>query len=118
MGGCVPRLNWTRRYTFQSVHNLNLGLVEERRHGHQYFLEVTFSGRRIDEMDKIVNEKILSRLHARELHDLSPSTGEHIVDWIHEQLLQTSAASCLKAVALQETRKNRFVSALSDSDYV
>lgn len=111
-------MNWTRRYSFKSVHSLNSGALRERAHGHQYFLEVTFAGRGIDEVDEIVSSRILSRLHARELGELSPSTGEHIVDWIHQLLLETPLRGRLKAVALQETRKNRFISALSEDRYV
>lgn len=111
-------LTWTRRYSFRSVHQLNSGVLRERTHGHQYFLEVTCTGGAVDEIDRVVEENILDRLHGRELVELNPSTGEHIVDWIHDRLAKTTIAHRLKAVALQETRKNRFISALSEARYV
>jgi len=113
----LGELTWTRRYSFQSVHSLNSTVLRERVHGHQYLLEVTFTGD-VNETDSIVQREILFRLHARELSFLEPATGEHIVDWIHERLLKTSLSTRLKAVALQETRKNRFVSARSELRYV
>jgi len=114
----MGELIWTRRYSFQSVHSLNTGPLRERAHGHQYFLEVSFAGRAINEVDEVVAGQILAHLHARELKNFSASTGENIVDWIHQQLLQTAIAPRLKAVALQETRKNRFISAFSEARYV
>ncbi len=118
MGGRLGRLIWTRRYSFQSVHSLNVGAVTEHQHGHQYFLEVSFSGRDIDTVDRIVRESILESLHARELTAINPSTGECIADWIHERLNTTAIAPRLTGVALQETRKNRFVSARTEAKYV
>ena len=119
----MGELTWTRRYSFQSVHSLNSGVLRERVHGHQYLLEVTFAGDAeqgspVNEADEIVQREILSPLHGRELSFLEPATGEHIVDWIHEQLLKTPLSPRLKAVALQETRKNRFISARSELRYV
>lgn len=103
-------LTWTRRYAFQSVHKLDF----ERTHGHQYFLEVTFTGA-VDSADAEV-ARVLDRLHGKDLGFLEPASGEHIVDWIHGELKPLGPR--LKAVALQETRKNRFVSALSEAKYV
>ncbi len=111
-------LTWTRRYSFRSVHSLDSTVLRERTHGHQYFLEVTCAGRAVDEIDGVIQTEILDQLHGRELAALNPSTGEHLVDWIHERLGKTILAPRLKAVALQETRKNRFVSALSEVRYV
>ncbi len=103
-------LTWTRRYAFQAVHKLDS--IGERMHGHEYFLEVTFTGS-VDEADRAV-APVLKRLHGRELSFIEPATGERIVDWIHEQI----ALPSLKAVALQETRKNRFISTKSGLKYV
>jgi 6-pyruvoyl-tetrahydropterin synthase len=113
----LGELTWTRRYSFQSVHSLNSTVLRERVHGHQYLLEVTFAGD-VDEADQIVRGEVLSLLHGRELSFLEPATGEHIVDWIHAQLLKTRMSPRLKAVALQETRKNSFISARSELRYV
>lgn len=114
----MARLTWTRRYPFQSVHALTTGPLREQRHGHQYFLEVTFEGRDVDSVDGYVAQNILSKLHAHEVRGISPSTGENIVDWIHSQLNESPFAERVRAVALQETRKNRFISRWSGAEYV
>ena len=110
-------LVWTRRYAFQSVHSLSSGARQERLHGHAYFVELSFTGREIDGADAAM-APVLRELHGRELRFLRHSTGECLVDWIHERLLSTPFAPRLRAVALQETRKNRFVSARSERRYV
>jgi 6-pyruvoyl-tetrahydropterin synthase len=118
VGGRLGELIWTRRYSFQSVHALHAGALVERAHGHQYFLEVSFEGRDIDAVDAVVEPLVANHLHARELLEIQPSTGEAIVEWIDHRLRETSIAPRLRAVALQETRKNRFVSAKTESKYV
>ena len=106
----------TRRYSFQSVHALHLGLHKERRHGHQYFLEVSFSNCPTEPVDTQVG-RVLARLHGHELKgELEPATCEHLVEWIHARLLELRLS--LRAVALQETRKNRFVSSASEARFV
>lgn len=107
-------LIWTRRYPFQAVHKLDVPQARERTHGHEYFLEVSFSGS-VDAIDRAV-APVLERLHGKDLRFLAPASGEHIADWIHEQL--SVLGPKLKAVALQETRKNRFISARSELRYV
>jgi 6-pyruvoyl-tetrahydropterin synthase len=114
----MGRLIWTRRYSFQSVHSLKAGAHVESLHGHQYFLEVSFDGRDIDAVDAVVEREVLKPLHAREVEDIRPSTGECIVDWIDNRLRQSNIGARIIAVALQETRKNRFVSAHTESKYV
>lgn len=114
----MAELTWTRRYSFQSVHSLNSGALKERLHGHHYHLEITFTGRDINEVDEWIENQLLAKVHGVELKELQPSTGENIVNWIHDELLKTFLAPRLKAVALQETRKNRFISTLSESRYV
>lgn len=117
MGGPLGELIWTRRYAFQAVHALNSTALRERRHGHEFFVEVSFTGK-IDEADEIMQTQVIDRLHHRELTAIDPATGEHIVNWIHERLLKTALAPRLKAVALQETKKNRFISAMTEPRYV
>ena len=116
MGGHLERVIWTRRYAFQSVHHLDAGAVRERRHGHEYLLEVSFTGLSIDYVDEVVGLAVLKQLHGRELTQISPASGEKIVDWAHDQLVVLGDG--LVAVALQETQKNRFVSAKSEARYV
>lgn len=112
----MAELIWTRRYSFQSVHTLQS--AKENRHGHQYFLEVSFSGGSIDDADAIVDQSVISRLDGRELLEFAHASGECLVDGIHELLLKTPLAPRLHAVALQETRKNRFVSKYSEARFV
>lgn len=99
------------------MHALHAGAVVERAHGHQYFLEVSFDGRDVDGADSII-ENLVSRLHATEITEINPSTGEMIVEWIDTQLRNGPLAPRLRAVALQETRKNRFVSSRTEAKYV
>lgn len=106
-----------RRYPFQAVHSLKHHL--ERRHGHQYSLEIGFLPQASWKLaDQCVQATILDRLHAREIDVVEQATGENIVNWIHAQLQQTKLGPHLLSVALQETRKNRFVSAQTDIQYV
>ena len=112
----MAELIWTRRYSFQSVHRLRA--VGERRHGHQYHLELSFRGRDIDAIDAEVNRLVLLPFHGREISDLGEPTGENIVNAIHARLLNSSVGPRICGVCLQETRKNRFVSALTESRYV
>ncbi len=109
----------TRRFSFRSVHCLLTGLRKERRHGHQYCLEVTTSGDSWS-VDGLVKEKIIKALDGRDLTGfIEPATGEVLVEWIHAQLDAVPLPEAeIVAVALQETRKNRFVSARSDERYV
>jgi 6-pyruvoyl-tetrahydropterin synthase len=113
----MARLILNRRYLFQAVHSLKHHL--ERRHGHHYALEVSFhaaAGWKV--ADQSVQQAVLARLHAREIDVVDAATGENIVNWIHRQLASTPLGPHLVAVALQETRKNRFISGDSDPDYV
>lgn len=107
-------LVWTRRYAFQAVHKLDVPQAPERTHGHEFFLEVSFSGD-IDETDTVV-APILKRLHGQDLGFIDPPSGENIAGWIHGQLAVMGPR--LKAVALQETLKNRFISGASELRYV
>lgn len=113
----MARLICNRRYFFQAVHSLKHHL--EVRHGHHYALEISFRPEADWKIaDTSVQEAILDRLHAREVDVVEQATGENIVNWIHKELESTPLGPFLIAVALQETRKNRFVSARSDLSYV
>lgn len=104
----------TRRYMFRSVHFLDAGDHREKIHGHQFSLEVSFEHAEIAEVDRVVNEKVVAALDAHDItRVLSPATGENIVEWIHAQLSDSPLAKNILGVAIQETRKNRFVSARS-----
>ncbi len=104
----------TKRYSFRGVHSLTSGFYLEKYHGHQYFVEVSFEKCLLADVDRVVTEKILNVLDGHDLtKNISPATGEVIVEWIHSQLDGTPLRAKILGVALQETRKNRFVSARS-----
>lgn len=110
----------TRRYHFQSVHSLNTGVHREIEHGHSFAVEVSFYGVAASAVDAVMEGEVLAHVHARNLNSvLEPATGEVLVDWIHERLLASNKVSAhILAVCLQETRKNRFVSARSGVEFV
>ena len=112
----MAELIWTRRYPFQAVHVLSEAL--EKRHGHQYFLEVSFRTRAIDQVDEEVKRQILQAFHGHEFPATPQATGENLVECIHEALAQTAIGPLICAVALQETRKNRFLSSKSEARFV
>lgn len=102
----------TKRYSFRAVHSLSSGVHQEKCHGHQYFVEVSFEKCLVADVDGVVQEKILNALDGHDLTGhMNPATGEVIVEWIQAQLDATPLRSKILGVALQETRKNRFVSA-------
>jgi 6-pyruvoyl-tetrahydropterin synthase len=109
----------TQRFTFRSVHSLNSGTLRERCHGHQFHLEVSVAPLAAGDLAATVESQVLRQLDGRNLNGLLPeATGETLVEWIQQCLEQTELAPHLLAVALQETRKNRFVSARSDLRWI
>lgn len=109
----------TRRFYFQSVHALVSGEHREKTHGHGYFLEITARDLTPLELDRVYHAQIEPHVHGRRLaKELEPSTGEHLVDWIHDRLNETPFKKNILAVSLQETRKNRFVSTQTERRFV
>jgi len=105
----------TRRYSFRAVHSLQVGEHSEKIHGHQYHLEVSFYSCATADIDREVETRILNPLHGHDLtHLVAPATGEMLVNWIHDRLAESELNRHILGVTLQETRKNRFVSARSD----
>jgi 6-pyruvoyl-tetrahydropterin synthase len=103
-------------YRFRSVHQLDSGPQREQRHGHEYRLEVTSELTSTETLDRGVKSLILPALDKKDLTGvISPATGEVIVEWIESKLRELPG---LVAVAVQETRKNRFISSGSDRRYV
>ena len=101
----------TKRYSFRGVHSLDAGLHREKYHGHFYAFEVSFQNAKLSEIDQAVSETVLDVLDGHDLTKIaSPATGEVLVEWIHGALAPRLKSKLL-GVALQETRKNRFVSA-------
>lgn len=108
-----------RRYSFRSVHSLTTGERKEQRHGHQYYLEVGFNNCPVQQIDQVVETQILNLLDRREINRVLPvSTGEVLVEWVHQRLLDSPIGNCVAVVAVQETRKNRFVSAKTDARWL
>jgi 6-pyruvoyl-tetrahydropterin synthase len=104
----------TRRYSFRAVHSLSSGAHPEKSHGHEYIFEVSFEKALVADIDRTVEDKIVRVLHGSDLtRTIFPATGEMIVEWIQTQLDTTPLRAKILGVALQETRKNRFVSARS-----
>lgn len=116
----------TRRYRFQAVHSLYIGIYRELKHGHDFYLEITVdllnSSLRdlVADLDGFVNDSVLPDVHGRELNRfLEPATGENLTEWIHNRLLTCEKLRHqIKAVAIQETRKNRFISSQSEVRFV
>lgn len=113
----MARVVLTRRYSFHAVHSLKNHL--EKRHGHHYTLEVSFRpGVDWSVVDQCVRITVITPLHAHEITQIDPATGENIVNWIHSQLFNTKLGPYLEAVAIQETAKNRFISQKTEPRYV
>lgn len=106
----------TRAYKFSAIHKLE---PVEQIHGHEYTLEVTLASATLkpqsfwitdrDKMDEIVHTTIIRKLHGSSLNlHLKIASGENLVCYIFNRLLQTELKAELVQVAIQETRKNRF----------
>ncbi len=90
-------------------------------HGHTYKLAVTIQGEphpisglvaSRDQMDQVVKEKILDVFNHTFLNDhLEHTSGEWIVSEWYKLLKASSLGSQLVSLQLQETAKNRFISA-------
>lgn len=90
-------------------------------HGHNYRLEVTIKGTpdpisglvfSRDHLDQIVSQKILSVFDRQYLNThLEHTSGESLVSEWYKILKTTELGSQLVSIQLQETAKNRFISA-------
>lgn len=100
----------TRRYLFQAIHSLEA--LGEGRHGHHVYLEISFGPNgTIETADRCYSKFIAPRLHGCDVAEVvQPPTGENIVEWIHNELLNSPLGPDLVGVAIQETGKNRFIS--------
>jgi len=101
----------TKCFAFRAVHSLSVGTHKESTHGHRYLIEVSSLIGAEQKVFEAVLQHILPCLEGRDLAKLvSIATGEVLVEWIHNQLNHLGHGSSVLGVALQETRKNRFVS--------
>lgn len=109
----------TRRYEFRALHHLTKEAHHcHSVHGHNYHLEVSVEGA-IDprsgllinrqQLDETVNKKILEKWDRVDLNRFTEKTaGESLAAEIYHRLHQ-ELGNCLIRVALQETKKNRFI---------
>ena len=105
----MPRLSITKRYLFQSLHTLSEPPAIETKHGHHYYLEVSFAGCSVDQIDRVYQDKIYSLLQGRILNMvINPPTGENLAKWIFSQFCASPVTPHVQGVAIQETAKNRF----------
>ncbi|RKD27341.1 6-pyruvoyltetrahydropterin/6-carboxytetrahydropterin synthase [Caminicella sporogenes DSM 14501] len=109
-------VNVTKIFTFDSAHKLeNYDGNCKYLHGHTYKLEITVRGKTdyrgmvidFNELKKIVNEKIISKLDHKYLNDVFDfnTTCENMVVWIFNELngVLNSKNYLLKKVRLWET---------------
>lgn len=109
----------TQRFSFRAVHSLHTGSRLEPRHGHQFFVEISYPSAAGAEVESVFKKQLGTRLDGQDLRLLVPVvSGEMLVEWIHEQLIQALSPEKILAVAIQETRKNRFLSARSDARWI
>ncbi len=122
----------TRRYSLRAMHNLNNPALSDseneqlygmcyRTHGHDYQIMVTIEGPidpvtgivfSRDVIDSRVEEKIIRKLEGQMLNDLYPNTSGEALSYILFEILKNEFEPAkLKAVSIQETRKNWFSSA-------
>jgi 6-pyruvoyltetrahydropterin/6-carboxytetrahydropterin synthase len=131
----------TRRYRFSASHRLHIAELSEEEntslygkcnnpfgHGHDYVLDVTVAGRvdettglmlAVDQLDRLVIDKVLARFHHRNINldvpqfaNLVPTT-ENIVLIVTDLIRQNWAehvgnSACLWKVHVQETDRSGF----------
>ena len=115
MGRHMALMATTRRFSFRGTHSINDGVYRERRHGHQFFLEISFHGCSLIEVEHEITARILKPLDGHDLNQVvEPATGEMVVEWIQSQIDGSNLRGKILGVILQETAKNRFVSAHTD----
>lgn len=119
----------TKRYRVRAMHNLNNPELNDaensrlygmcyRTHGHDYQVMVTLeapidpsTGMVLsrDVIDSRVQEKIIGKLEGQMLNDLYPNTSGEALSFILFELVKNEFAPAkLKALTIQETRKNWF----------
>ncbi len=119
----------TRRFKIRAMHNLNNPDLSDsenerlygqcfRTHGHDYQVMVTIEAPidpssgiifSRDVIDTRVKEKIIKKLEGQMLNDLYPNTSGEALSFILFELLKNEFAPAkLKALTIQETRKNWF----------
>ncbi len=125
----------TRRYLFSASHRLHSTALSEELnrevygkcnnphgHGHNYFLEVTVSGRvapqtgmlcDLGELDAMVEHEVLGRFDHRNLNELEEFRGvvpttENLTMRIQQILSRAPLPAHLEGIRIEETAKNSF----------
>ena len=110
----------TRQYQFRALHHLGREAHHcHTVHGHNYFLQVSVQGIphpqsgllfRREDLDHLVHTLIIDPWDRQNLNDVTASktSGEALASEIFTRLHVALGAQLVK-VAVQETRKNRFV---------
>jgi 6-pyruvoyltetrahydropterin/6-carboxytetrahydropterin synthase len=125
----------TRRYQFAAAHRLHSDRLSDEQnctlygkcnnphgHGHNYVVYVTIHGAidpgtgtltKIDALDRVVQEKVISRFDHQDLNRdpefaTRVTTGENLVRFIWDLLVKRIPNGKLEKVGLLETRDNYF----------
>ena len=122
----------TRRYRFCAAHRLHTDFLTPEQnwaafgkcnnangHGHNYVVLVTVksgtgsSAYRTEQLDRVVNEVIVSRFDHHDLNEDpafagTTTTGENLVKLIWELLVDKLPTGALEKVGVIETRDNYF----------
>jgi len=125
----------TRRYLFSASHRLHSSALSDEAnrevygkcnnphgHGHNYFLEVTVSGRiapetgmlcDLGELDSAVAREVLGRFDHRNLNELQDLRGvvpttENLAIRIQQILSQVPLPAHLEGIRIEETARNSF----------
>ena len=111
----------TKRFRLRGVHSLFDRNHQEPRHGHEYWLEVSWKSpsMAVNELSTLVNTLIVDPWDARNWanKNLLQASGELLVEEFDRLLRESEAGSFLMGVQLQETSKNKFISSNSNSIY-
>jgi 6-pyruvoyltetrahydropterin/6-carboxytetrahydropterin synthase len=131
----MEKASLTRRYRFAAAHRLHTDCLTEQQnrtifgkcnnpngHGHNYVLLVTVRGAidpeigrvtDMDSLDRTVQETVLARFDHRDLNQdpafsSRTTTGENLVLFIWDLLVDKLPAGTLEKIGVIETRDNYF----------
>ncbi len=125
-GWIMPHL--TKKFYLHALHNLNNPDWSDeentrafgkcyRLHGHDFKIEVTFRGEpdsttgfliHPDEMESIVNEKLIKPYHGRNLNELLKNPSGEGLSIAFYEILKKEFGEKLVCVGINETLKNYF----------
>lgn len=103
----MSRFVYTKAYFARPLHHLKN--LEEGLHGHYCHVEISLARPFKSPIDEQIARMVIEPLDGKILNGLlKHPTGEEIISWVYQQLKELEWANQVVAVALQETRKNRF----------